>query len=405
MKEKTYELESALERMLAACSCLETKKIMIYNLAGRVLATDVTAQYDIPLFDRSPLDGYAFRAAETADASREHPVRFFISEEIPAGSHSEETLQPGNAVKILTGAPIPDGADAVIRFEDTEVKDGYVTVFQSFSSGDNIVKKGEDVRQGDVIAKKGTVIDAAIHGMFASQGISSAEVYETPLIGILSQGNELLEIGEELSAGKIYNSNRYMLHTALKKAGFSSIYLGIVSDQPSQIEESLDRASDMYDAILMTGGVSVGTYDYTERALEQAGAEILVDRVRMKPGSSCCLAILNGSLVFGLSGNPTAAMTTFHLIVLPVLRKIAGRTDYMPQRLQVKLAEPFPKKSPTLRILKGRLDMETGELLFYVNEHQQNGAVSAMKGTDVFAMVPAGSGPVEAGTILEAYRI
>ncbi len=162
------------------------------------------------------------------------------------------------------------------------------------------------------------------------------------------------------------------------------------------------RAASMYDAVIMTGGVSVGDYDFTERALEETGAEILVDRVRIKPGSSCCLAILNDVPVFGLSGNPSAAMTTFHLIAVPVLRCMSGRTDYMLKELEVCLAEDYPKKSPTRRVLKGRLGLENGKVMFYLNTHQQNGSVSAMRGAEAFAFIPAGSGPVKAGTILDA---
>ncbi|MCD7865655.1 MAG: molybdopterin molybdotransferase MoeA, partial [Clostridiales bacterium] len=335
MKNYIFDLDEALALILEHCKCLDTEMVPVDKVSGRVLAADVKARYDVPLFDKSPLDGYAFYASDTQSVSRDKPVRLAVAEEIPAGSVSHKTLKHGYAVKILTGAPIPEGADAIVKYEDTIASDGYVTIFETFRAGDNVVHKGEDVQFGEVIAPKGTVVDEAIHGMIASQGIAAVEVYRIPLIGIISQGNELLDPGETLQSGKIYNSNRYMLHSALKREGLPSIYLGIVPDQMERIAEFLQTAVSMYDAVIMTGGVSVGTYDYTKDALKRAGAEILVDKIRIKPGSSCCLAILKGVPVFGLSGNPSAAMTTFHLVAVPALRKISGRTDYMLQKIRV----------------------------------------------------------------------
>ncbi|MCD7980723.1 MAG: molybdopterin molybdotransferase MoeA [Clostridiales bacterium] len=405
MKNNVFELEDALTLVLDRCRCLSTEVIPLEKASGRVLASDLNARYDVPLFDKSPLDGYAFHASDTKSASRDNPLKLAVAEEIPAGAYPHKKLKKGYAAKILTGAPVPEGADAIVKFEDTESSDGYVTLFQSFRSGDNIVHRGEDVSINEIIAPGGTVIDAAVHGMIASQGFSAVEVYKVPLIGIISQGNELLEPGDTLHPGKIYNSNRYMLTSALKKEGFSSIYLGSVQDNLDEITNYLQDAVSMYDVVIMTGGVSVGTYDFTEAALERAGADILVDKVKMKPGSSCCMAFLNGVPVFGLSGNPSAAMTTFHLITVPALRKISGQAEYRLQKISVRLAETFKKKSPNMRILKGRLSLENGSAVFHLNQHQENGSVSAMKNAEVFAVIPAGSGSVHSGTVLDAYVI
>ena len=405
MKNYIFELDDALTQVLDRCRCLSTEVIPLEKASGRVLASDLNARYDVPLFDKSPLDGFAFHASDTKSASRDNPLKLAVAEEIPAGSYPHKKLKKGYAAKILTGAPVPEGADAIVKFEDTESADGYVTLFQSFRAGDNIVHRGEDVSINEIIAPCGTLIDAAVHGMIASQGFSEVEVYKVPLIGIISQGNELIEPGDILHPGKIYNSNRYMLTSALKKEGFSSIYLGSVQDNLDEITNYLRDAASMYDVIIMTGGVSVGTYDFTESALERAGADILVDKLKMKPGSSCCIAFLKGIPIFGLSGNPSAAMTTFHLITVPALRKISGQADYRLQKICVRLAETFKKKSPNMRILKGRLSLEKGSAVFHLNQHQENGSVSAMKNAEVFAVIPAGSGSVHSGTLLDAYII
>lgn len=405
MKNLVFDLYTAQQMILDRCQPLDTEKISLDKASGRILATDVKAKYNVPLFDKSPLDGYAFRAEDTEMSEEEESVTLPVTGEIPAGSCAGKPLKKGCAVKILTGAPIPEGADAVAKFEETTAEPGYVMLHRTYHSGDNIVRKGEDVKEDERIADCGEIIDAAVHGMLASQGIDEVEVYKTPLIGIISQGNELLNPGEPLQGGKIYNSNRYMLGTALKLRHFSSIYLGDVQDDEMKIAEVLKNAVSMYDVVIMTGGVSVGTYDYTKSALERAGAEVLVDKIKMKPGSSCCLAILDGVPVFGLSGNPAAAMTTFHLVAMPVIQKMAGNKDFLPDKITVELDSDFSKKSPNMRILKGKLDLTDGTVRMKLNENQANGSVSAMSGAEVFAIVPAGSGPLKKGSLLDAYLL
>ncbi len=405
MKELTYDFQTAREKVLECCSVLGTEEVPIEKAAGRVLANDVFAQYNVPLFDKSPLDGYAFVAEDTRGVSRDNPIRLNVVTEIAAGSYSSKTLKNRNAVKILTGAPIPSGATAVSKYEETELKDGVVTLFREYRDQENIIKAGEDIAKGDIVASGGTLIEAAVHGSLASQGITKVEVYKEPLIGIISQGNELLNPGDELSPGKIYNTNRYLISTTLKREHISSIYLGKANDDEAEISRMLLDASCVYDAIIMTGGVSVGTYDYTESAMKQAGAKILVNKIRMKPGSACCIGMLNDVPIFGLSGNPSAAMTTFHLVALPVIRWLAGREHYLPDKIKVTLGNDYPKKSPNTRILKGKLCLDEGMAVLALNEKQGNGMVSAMKDAEVFAVVPAGSGKLEKGCQLEAYLL
>ncbi|MCU6760728.1 Molybdopterin molybdenumtransferase [uncultured Roseburia sp.] len=405
MKTLGYDFQTAREKMLERCSGLGSETISLEKAYGRILAKDVTVKYDVPLFDKSPLDGYAFIDSDTLNATKEQPVNLTVVEEIPAGAYSGRELKPGTAVKILTGAPIPAGATAVAKYEETEFGTDYVKLFHPYQKMDNIILKGEDINAGDLVACEGTLIDSAVHGKLASQGNCAIEVYKLPLIGIISQGNEVIGSEEELRPGKIYNTNRFMLSGALKKEDFSSIYLGTSRDDEVEIANMISDAVCMYDAVIMTGGVSVGTYDFTEAAMKRAGAEILVDKIFMKPGSSCCLGILNGVPVFGLSGNPSAAMTTFYLVVLPVIRKISGLKNYLPKKIRVRLNEDFKKASKNTRILKGSLDLSQGTAIMKLNQKQGNGMVSAMQDAEVFAVIPSGSGPVDKGSWLEAYLI
>lgn len=405
MKSLGYDFQNAREVVLKKCMTMETETVPLEKAAGRVLAKNLTARYSVPLFDKSPLDGYAFAASDTEGASEDKPVELAVVEEIPAGSYSSKRLKPGTAVKILTGAPIPLGATAVAKYEETEYGVDYVKLFRSYREGENIILKGEDIRENQIIAGRGEQVGSALHGMMASQGITEAKVYKNPLIGIISQGNELLNPGEALKAGKIYNTNRYMIGTALKQEDIGSIFLGTSQDNEAEIARMLSEAVSMYDVVIMTGGVSVGTYDYTEEAMKRAGAEILVDRIFMKPGSACCMGILNGVPVFGLSGNPAAAITTFYLVVLPVIRKISGKKNYLPKKIKVRLGEEYKKESKNTRILKGKLDLSDGTAVMHLNQKQGNGMVTAMYDTDVFAVVPAGTKELEAGCMLDAYMI
>ena len=405
MKSLGYDFQRAREVILEKCMTMETETVPLEKAAGRVLAGNLTARYNVPLFDKSPLDGYAFAASDTKEASKENPVELTIVEEIPAGSSSTKKLKPGTAVKILTGAPIPAGANAVAKYEETEYSTDHVKLFRSYDAGENIILKGEDICENQVIATRGEQVGSALHGMMASQGITEAKVYKNPLIGIIPQGNELVNPGEALGAGKIYNTNRYMIGTALKQEDIGSIFLGTSQDNEGEIARMLTEAVSMYDVVIMTGGVSVGTYDYTEEAMKRAGAEILVDRIFMKPGSACCLGILNGVPVFGLSGNPAAAITTFYLVALPVIRKIAGKKHYLPKQIKVRLAEDYKKESKNTRILKGQLDLSEGTAVMRLNQKQGNGMVTAMYETDIFAVVPAGTKKLEAGCVLDAYMI
>lgn len=405
MKNLRYNLEEAQKTVFTRCAQMPEEEVALENSYGRILAEDVCARQNVPDFAKSPLDGYAFYAGDTAHADSEHPVRLKVTGEIAAGSFSDETLEHGCAVHILTGAPLPPGADAIEKFECTREETDAVWLSKEYASGQNIVQAGEDVRKGELLAEAGDRIDSAMAGLFASQGIDRVKVFKTMQIGIISQGSELREPGEACRQGQIYNSSRYLLEGALKAHDLGYRYEGIVSDHTDEICALLKKAAQECDAVIMTGGVSVGTYDLTEDALRQAGAEILIDQIAMKPGSSCCIALLDGRFVFGLSGNPTAAMTTFYLLALPALLKISGMTAYLPPKIQVSLADDFTKSSKGMRIVKGHIQIENGHMQLKLNEKQQNGSVSAMKNAQLFGVIPAGSGPQKKGTVLDAYVI
>lgn len=395
----------ARSRMLERVCPVDTEEVPLSRLSGRILAQNVTARESIPPFDRSPYDGYAFRSEDTAQASQEAPVTLRILEEIPAGSVSHCPVTAGCAVKVLTGAPIPQGADAVIKFERTEFTAETVTIFSPCKSGSNIVRAGEDVHAGDPLAKAGTVIDAGLLGTLASQNIPAAPVYRVPKIGIISTGSELVEVGSPRIPGKIYDSNRYMLCAAVSNLGLEPVLIGQAADNVPDILACIQQGLAQCDGLLLTGGVSVGDYDLTPDAMEQAGVEILFRGVDMKPGMACAYGVWEGKPICALSGNPASAITNFHTIAAPVLRRLSGQNSCIPKEISVKLADGFRKKSPGTRFLRGILDLSDGTVRMRLPGGQGNVVLSSTIGCNVMAIVPAGSGPLPEGTELKGFLI
>ena len=393
------------EKLISCIKPLGKEKISLENSVERVLAQDVIAKMNVPSFNRSPYDGYAFCSADTRNASRECPVTLQILEEIPAGGISHQAVSSGYAVKILTGAPIPEGADAVTPYEITEFTDTEVTIFNSFKSGSNIVRMGEDIKEGDILVTSGTVIDAGVVGTLASQNIGNVYVYRVPKVGILSTGSELLNVGTELRPGKIYDSNQYVLCAAVGKLGCEPVVFGMESDDANKISAQILKGLETCDMVILTGGVSVGDYDFTPEAMEMSGVQILQRGVDLKPGMACAYGVKNGKMVCGLSGNPASAITNFHVIVAPLLRRLKGERNYLPVEFPVKLMDSFSKRSPATRILRGKMDVSNGEIGIHISKEQGNVVLSSTIGCNLMAIVPAGSGPLEEGTLLKGFFI
>lgn len=396
---------TARDLLIGAVRPVDTEELPLADCAGRVLAQRVEAADNVPPFDRSPYDGYAFRAQDSAGASKETPVTLHVIEEVPAGAVPTRPCTPGTAVKILTGAPIPQGADAVVAYERTEFTESAVTLFAPAKPGENIVYAGEDVRRGDLLAESGTVIDPGLAGTLASQGIARPRVYRKPRVGLLSTGNEVVEVGTALPPGAIYNSNRYTLTAALEAMGCQPVPLGLAGDSVDAIHALLSQGLESCDAVISTGGVSAGDYDLTPDAMERAGAELLFRGVQLKPGMACAYGIKDGRLICGLSGNPASSLTNFYAVAAPALKKLTGVRDFLPREFTVTLAEGFGKKSKGVRLLRGRLDLSDGTARMHLPRDQGNVVISSAIGCDLMAVVPAGSGPLAAGTALKAFLV
>ncbi|MDD6188083.1 MAG: molybdopterin molybdotransferase MoeA [Clostridiales bacterium] len=397
--------DMAVELLLGQEAKKYTETLRLWELEGRILAEDIRAAISVPPFDRSPYDGYALMAADTAGASREAPAVLKITEEIPAGHAPTILLTPGHAAKILTGAPIPEGCDATIKYEDTEFTDTEVRIFAPQEAGSNVVRAGEDIKAGEVILTAGTLVSAAALGILAGQGISEATVYKKPRIAVISTGSELAEAGKPLKPAQIYNSNVYTLSAYLRAMGAEPVNGGIVPDDPDAISARISEALETSDMIITTGGASVGDYDWAYRVSEMMGAEILFWKADFKPGGAMCAAVLNGKLILCLSGNPGAAVIGLLRVGMPYVRKLCGHRTVMHERLNVIMKDSFGKKSPRLRLVRGRLEIKDGVAYFVHSDGQGNGVISSLMGCDLLAEIPAGTGRVQDGQILSAIRV
>ena len=398
-------IEEGRQRILDAVTIVPTELVPLGDAYGRVLAMDVIAMDDVPSFDRSPLDGYAFRAEDTASASEENPVTLKVIDYIPAGDISHAPVTEGTAVRLMTGAPVPEGADCVCKYEETEFTETEVKIFHPGKPNDNIIRKGEDVVKGTVLAEKGTVIDSGLMGTLAGQNIPEPMVYKQITAGIIATGSELVPVGQEPGPGMIIDTNEYTLTGAMERMGFAVKRYGITDDTEDAIADILVKAMAECDVILITGGASVGDFDVTPKAMEKAGITLLFQGVDMKPGKACEYGVCGEKLICGLSGHPSSSLTNLLMVGWAALRKMSGIKDYLPKSIDLVLANDFGKTSKNDRVIRGTLMIEDGIAKIRVPKGQGNVMISSTIGSDCVALVPGGSGPLKAGDKIKGYLI
>jgi len=314
-------ISKAIELIEQNVPQLGTESVSIGGIVGRILAEDIVADTDLPPFDRSQMDGFAVRAADVENA----PVELRIVGESSAGNGWHNAMRPGEAVRIMTGAPVPAGADTVQKVELTSEanfaseaakrNDGTVTIFEAISAGKNLVRKGDEVRQGEVVILNGERVNDRMVATLAAFGYSEIKVAMRPTVAILTTGSEVVEISETPGTDQIRNSNSAMLDVLVRSAGASTTILPTATDDLDAIKDVIKTAAGSSDMVVITGGVSVGKYDLTKTALHELGAEIYFEKLRLKPGKPAVFARLGHTIVFGLPGNPVSAAVTFYLLV------------------------------------------------------------------------------------------
>ena len=399
-------VEEAL-RIIESTPCLNhTEQVSVFDCCGRTAAEDIVSAVDQPPFDRSPLDGFAFRSEDVAGACRERPARLQQVGYVPAGCGEHFDVGSGQCVRIMTGGRIPAGCDAVVGIEDAVYAnacdcDGAaeVEIFKSIGHHQNYVFAGEDFQKGAVLCQKGQRIDAAMAGCLSAAGVTEVRVCARPAVYVLSTGSEICLPGETLAEGKIYDSNLIYLTSRLKELSIPS-EAGWAADDEAQLKEAISSRLERFPLILTTGGVSVGDLDLMPKVMAELGAEVLFHGVSLKPGSPLMLAKLGGSHILCLSGNPYAAAATFELFARPLLSALSGE-DFRMERFHAPLAEDFPKTSGVPRYV--RANLKDGKL--YVPASHSSGQLLTLSGCGSLLRVPAGDRKLPAGTVVEAYRI
>lgn len=386
-------LEEALELILSRGKKIdECEEIALWDVVGRVLAEDVVAQRNQPPFPRSPLDGYAVRSSDIKGASREYPVTLTVIAEVDAGHVVQEMVGEGEAIRIMTGAPIPDGADCIIGQEDTDYGESRVNVYEEVEAWQNYCFEGEDYRAGTILLKKGTVLGSAEAGILASLGLTRVCVYRRPRIAVITTGDEILLPGEELLPGKIYDSNLYALVTRLRSWGVEISAKMRVEDDAQKVAELVKKVMTDADLVVTTGGVSVGKKDIMHEVLKILNCEKLFWRIAVKPGMPTLCASCQGKLLVCLSGNPYGAVANLELLIRPLLAEMTGREDLKIQRRRAVCENTFPKKSMVTRYLRahysdGKVRIGSGS--------NASGILSSMCGCNCLIVIPAGTERIE----------
>lgn len=379
----------------------EMEKVSLIESYGRTLGEDVIADHDVPHFDRSPYDGFVIRAEDTKEASSSNPIQFEVIGEIGAGFVFTEEVKEFQAVRIMTGAAIPEGCNAVVMLELTEGFEEnekiYMVLKRSFSSGDNISFKGEDVNQNSILVKKGTVINPGVAALLATFGYSSVHVIKQPVIGIVTTGSELLEVHEQLKLGKIRNSNSYMIAAQIERAGGAVQYYGQFADDLETCYNTVKKAMKEVDILITTGGVSVGDYDYLPAIHKRLQANVLFNKIAMRPGSVTTVAEVEGKLLFGLSGNPSACYVGCELFVRPVIRTYLYKKNPHVFRAEAILQKDFPKANPFTRFVRGKVEIVDGTLQAIPVGLDKSSAISSLAEANAFIVLPGGTRGFEAG--------
>ena len=395
---EAIQLEQAVELLQEYClPVTETEKLTIDDAAGRIIAQDITARINQPPFPRSPLDGYALRAEDTVGASKENPVALKVIDQVYAGGWSDREVRQGTAIRIMTGAPIPRGADCILMQEDTDYGMDAVKIYRSLKAWQNYCYEGEDFKKGTTILKAGQQLGAAEIGVLAGNGIREITVYRKPRVLVMSTGTELVSPGEFLGPGQIYDSNLHMLIAQLKLWSVEIVSYASIRDDPEEAASYVREHAGKADLILSTGGVSVGKKDIMHDVFRLLGVERLFWKVRLKPGSPTLCGLYDGKPFLALSGNPYGAIANLHLLGRPLLVKMTGRSDLEIRKSHAVFDSGFPKKSPVTRYVRG----------VYKDGHawssgsNDSGVLSSFIGCNCMIVIPAGTMKVDPGERVE----
>lgn len=394
-------ISEALASMWPTFSPLGEEEVHLSKAAGRYLSRDIRARLDAPPFDNSAMDGYAVRAAEVASAAADSPVGLPVRGESRAGGPLPGPLEPGTICRIFTGAPMPEGADAVVIQEDTERDGDQLRVLEASVEGRHVRPQGSDVGAGTELLSIGDRLWPGEIGLLASQNIDRVHVYRQPRVALLSTGDELRSLGEDLEPGTIVNSNVYALTEMLRGLGALPVALPAAPDTLPDIEAALRKALEA-DVVITMGGVSVGEYDFVHEAFKNVGIESGFWKVRIKPGKPLAFAQYRGKPVIGVPGNPISAMVTFEVLIAPCLRKMLGDPRPHPQPILARLREPYRRRPGRVEIARAVATRDGDEIVVALHDRQGSGSLPSFVGINALVILPADKSELSAGEQVEA---
>ncbi len=389
-------VQEALDKILSKIQFKGVEKIPLDQALGRVMAEDVVSRINNPPLDNSAMDGYALIAGDIQSATPENPVKLEMVEEIAAGYTAKGTLKPGQTMRIMTGAPIPPGADAVLMQEDTQKDGDSILCLDRADVEENIRRAGEDIKIGESVLKKGTTLSPAHIGMLAVIGRSQIAVSQRPTVAILSTGDEILELDETPQGPQIFNSNGHMLAAQIKSAGGIPIYLGIAKDTEKDLMEKFEWALKA-DIVVSSGGVSVGDYDLVKSSLQKMGQDMLFWKVAMKPGKPLAFGRIGKTPIFGLPGNPVSSFVSFEQFVRPSLRKVLGCSDLSHKTVQAKLTRTINKKPGRLHFLSSIVSWADGEYTVTPAGEQGSGILKSAANANGLLIFPLEAEEIKQG--------
>ena len=393
-------VEEALRIILQESHVLEGEEKDILSCLNKILADDVYSRDNLPPFDKSAMDGYAIKSEDTDLYEDGISINLEIVDFIKAGESSNKELRNGQAMKIMTGAPVPKGANAVIQIEKVKVEDHILYISEKIKDGCNVMKFGEEIKVGDIALIKGTLIRPTEIGILASLGYSKIKVHRNPVITLITTGDELVDLNETPKFGQIRNSNEYSLKALVQNLGLEALSLGIVEDKKDTLKSKVKEALEKSDIVITSGGASVGDFDFVEQVLKEINADIKFQSVAIKPGKPISFAVINKKLFFSLPGNPLSAITTFEEFVKPACEKMLGKDMESDNIFPVILAEDFKEKEGRSKYIYVKIKAENGKLYAYKVGSQSSNQLITMSKANGIIIMPEGIGYKKAGEVL-----
>ncbi|WP_436957412.1 molybdopterin molybdotransferase MoeA [Staphylococcus sp. AS1337] len=390
-KRNPIPVREAIERVVSQDIYTKQIEVPLENSVNYILAEDIVATYEIPRFNKSPYDGFALRSRDTEGASGDHRITFTVVDHIGAGSVSEKEVGPFEAVRIMTGAEMPKGADAVVMLEQTVEDEQSFTIRKSFTAYENVSLKGEETQIGDTVLNKGQQINPGAIAVLATYGYTQVKVFDKPSIGVIATGSELLEVGDDLEPGKIRNSNGPMIVALSQKFNLDVASYQIQEDDLKSSIQVVKDAMSKHDIVITTGGVSVGDFDYLPQIYDEINAKVLFNKIAMRPGSVTTVAVADGKYLFGLSGNPSACFTGFELYVKPAVLHMMGATAIYPQIIQATLMEDLTKANPFTRFVRATATFNGKSMTVVPSGFNKSGAVVAIAHSNAMIKLPGGT--------------